>query len=677
MKMEEDMRRKAVDTRRHIKVGNRGMFIRTFLVFIVIFLLALVLVGRLVYLNYTKGSTYEKKVLNQKSYSTNEIAYRRGDITDRNGNKLATSKRVYDLVIDPGLILQEKEYITETAKALDKVFGISQSDLEKIIKEQSDTHYYVMKDFKGLKKTKVKAFNKLKADNKNIKGVTFDERYERYYPYSTVASKVLGFCTTDNTGVWGIESQYNASLNGISGKKYGYFNTDLDLVETVNEPVNGNNIESTIDVNVQGILERHMQEFQKNTGSKNMGCIIMNPQNGEVYAMSSYPEYNLNNPRDLSVLYSQEKIDKMSDKKKSEALNQLWRNYCISDAFEPGSTFKPMTVAACLDEGVTNPTRTYECNGYQVVNGVRIKCVAYSRGGHGHIDICHSLMESCNDVLMQLGADLGKTKFLQYVNEFGFGKKTGIDLPGEASGGVFTKDTMHAVELATSSFGQGQTVTMIQMAAAFSATINGGNYYEPHVVKEVKSESGATVSSNDNALVRRVITENTSKKIRKYLYKTVEEGTALPAQVAGYEIGGKTGTAEKHPTGRGNYLVSFIGFASQENPEVMIYVTIDEPKVEDQAHSSYATQFSSEVLKEVLPILGMYQDSDTKKADKTKATDIQLPSTQEVPEGGYSDSEYGVATSNDESDDSASPEPSNTAEASETPKASSDTDSAE
>ena len=655
------MGRRAIDTRKKIKIGTRTMFLRIFCVFAVIICAAMFLVGRIFYLNKTKGKTYERKVLSQKSYSTNEIAYRRGDITDRNGNKLATSKKVYDLVLDPQLILEDDKYVDATAKALEKVFEISNSAFNKILKEKSDVRYYVMKDYKGLKKEKVKAFKTLAKKDKNIKGVTFDERYKRYYPYSTVGSKVVGFCSTDNTGVWGIESKYNSSLNGVSGRRYGYFNTDLDLVETVNEPTNGNNITSTIDVNVQGILERHMNTFQKNTGSKNMGCIIMNPQNGEIYAMSSYPEYNLNNPRDLSAFYSPEKVDKMSDKKKTENLNKIWRNYCISDAYEPGSTFKPMTVAACLDEGVTTGSHAYHCDGYQVINGVRIKCVAYSRGGHGTINICQSLMESCNDVLMQLGADLGKRKFLQYVNEFGFGKKTGIDLPGEATGGVFTNDTMHAVELATSSFGQGQTVTMIQMAAAFSSVINGGNYYEPHVVKEVKSENGAVLESNDNALVRRVITENTSKKLRKYLYKTVEEGTALPAKVAGYQIGGKTGTAEKHPTGRGNYLVSFIGFATKDNPEVMIYVTIDEPHVADQAHSTYATQFSSEVLKEVLPVLGMYQDSSTKKADKTKASDIKLPSTKEAPDGGYSDGTYSVAgdqTDRTDTANTASPVPS-------------------
>ena len=278
----------------------------------------------------------------------------------------------------------------------------------------------------------------------------------------------------------------------------------------------------------------------------------------------------------------------------------------------------------------------------------KIKCTGYAKGGHGTINICQALMESCNDVMMQLGAKLGGTKFVDYNNDFGFGQKTGIDLPGEASGGVFTKDTMHSVELATSSFGQGQTVTMIQLAAAFSAVINGGNYYEPHIVKEINSDTGALVSSKDNSLVRKVITESTSDKIRTYLQKTVEEGTANPAAVPGYKIGGKTGTAEKHPVGRGNYLLSFAGFTPIEHPEVVIYVVVDEPHVKDQAHSIYATEFSSQVMKEILPLLGLYQSDDVKKKDKTKATDIKIPSTKEVPKGGFSDEEYKVAEEEDD-----------------------------
>lgn len=659
------MGRRAVDTRKFNKVGTRKMYGRILIVFIVLVLASVGLVGRILYLNKTKGAEYEKKVLAQKSYRSNEIKYKRGDITDRNGNKLATSKKVYDLVLDPALILTDDQYVEATAETLEKAFGISQEKFRNILKKHSDTQYYPMKKYKGLSKEKVKTFQKLEKDIKEkatkqkteaekkrlVKGVTFETRYKRYYPYSTVASKVIGFCSGSDQGIWGIENQYNNQLSGMNGRRYGYFNSDLELVETVKEPTNGNNVVSTIDANVQGILERQMKEFQEKTGSKNMGCIIMNPQNGEIYAMSSYPEYDLNHPRDLSLLYSQKKIDKMSAKKKSEALNQLWRNYCISDAFEPGSTFKPMTVAACLDEGAASTKKKYFCDGYQKVNGVKIKCVAHTRGGHGSINLEQSLMESCNDVMMQIASKLGKNKFLDYVKDFGFGQRTGIDLPGEASGGIFTKERMHAVELATSSFGQGQTVTMIQLASAFSSVINGGNYYQPHVVKEITNESGATVSANDNTLVRKVTTENTSEKIRKYLYKTVEEGTANPASVAGYEIGGKTGTAEKQPRNEGRYLVSFSGFTPVDKPEVMIYVVIDEPNVEDQAHSTYATEFSSQVMKEVLPLLGIYQSSDVKKKDKTKATDIKIPSTSEMPEGGISDSDYTVVTDNTKKSD--------------------------
>lgn len=646
------MGRKAVDTRKFNKVGTRKLFGRILIVFMLVTVVSAGLLGRIAYLGKAKGAEAEKKVLAQQSYRSNEIKYKRGDITDRNGNKLAVSRKVYDLVLDPVLISTKEDYIKATSGALKKVFNISDKTVRKIIKDQPDSQYYVMQDFKGLEKDKVEEFEKLVENDKkkNIKGVIFEERYKRYYPYSTVASKIIGFCSSEDVGIWGLENQYNRQLSGTNGRRYGYFNSELELVETVKNPVNGNNIVTTIDANVQGILERQMKEFQEKVGSLNMGCIIMNPQNGEIYAMSSYPEYDLNNPRDLSVLYSKEEIEKMSEKKKSKELNKLWRNFCISDAFEPGSTFKPITVAACLDEGVTNPNKLYYCNGYQKVNGIQIKCVSYAAGGHKMINICQSLMESCNDVMMQLGAKLGRTKFVDYVSDFGFGQKTGIDLPGEGVGGVFSKDRMHSVELATSSFGQGQTVTMIQLAAAFSAVINGGNYYEPHVVKEITNTSGALISSKENALVRKVITEGTSEKLRDYLYETVEKGTAGPAKVPGYEIGGKTGTAEKHPVGRGNYLVSFAGFTPVDKPEVMIYVIIDEPNVKDQAHSIYATQFSSQVMKEVLPLLGVYQSEDIKKKDKTKASDIKIPSTREVPKGGFSDEEYEVAESDSEDD---------------------------
>lgn len=639
--------RKAAMSRKHNKIGTRMMYFRLLIVFGAIVLFCILLVARIVLLDQSKGETYERQVLQQQSYMNNPIPAKRGDILDCNGNKIATSSKVYNLILDPQTLLSDNTFLEPTAEALQKVVGMKQKKLEKILDKYPNSRYYVVKEYKGLSADIKKTYEDLAQENRKIQGVWFEEEYVRKYPYSTVASGVLGFCSSDNNGIWGIENQYNSMLNGTPGKSCGYYDSDLNLIKTVKEAKNGNNVISTIDINVQGVLEQHMQQFQQETGSENMGVIIMNPNNGEIYAMASSPGFDLNNPSDLSGLYSEEELKKLTDEEKSEILNEIWRNYCISDSFEPGSTFKPITIAACLDEGVTSPGKSYVCDGAQKVGDATIKCVAYSKGGHGTVNICQALMESCNDALMQLGADLGGKKFLQYVNAFGFGGKTGIDLPGEAYGSVFTQETLHSTELATSSFGQGQTVTMIQMASAFSAAINGGNYYAPHVVKEIQSESGATVENMEDTLVRKVITEKTSERLRKYLYKTVEEGTAAPAQVKGYEIGGKTGTAEKigedHKRDHKNYLVSFVGFTPVDDPEVVIYTVIDQPHVEDQAHSTYATQFSSEVLEDVLPLLGIYKNSGKSK------TDITLPSTkkgnliQEVPEGGYSSQEYGTA----------------------------------
>ncbi len=664
------MDRKAVDTRGHVRLAKKFMYLRLVFVFLLIFLSCAGLVARVVSLNKNKGDTYEKKVLAQQSYVSNAIANRRGDIVDRNGNRLATSVRVYNLVLDPKLIQSDEKYIEPTFKALNKSFGISEKDFKEILENNPSSQYYVVQEYKRLSRKTVKAFEeykkvktaekgasakekeKLKAENeekRNIKGIWFEEEYVRKYPYSTVASNVIGFCNSDNTGLWGIENYYNSSLTGSDGHRYGYYDSDLNLVENVIEPVNGNTIVSTIDINVQGVVEQHMKKFQESIGSKKMGCIIMNPKNGDIYAMASYPQFDLNNPSDLTKFYTKKQIAKMSDAKKKDVLNGIWRNYCISDSYEPGSTFKPITVAAALDEGVTKDGIKYKCDGGQQVRERYIKCVAHARGGHGSTDICQALKWSCNDVLMRLGKDLGKTKFLEYVNSFGLGKKTGIDLPGEGTGIIFNEDTLGDVQLATSSFGQSQTVTMVQMAAAFSAVINGGNYYKPHVVKEVDTASGAEVSSNDSLLVKRVISEDTSAYLRDYLYKTVadEDGTASPARVKGYEIGGKTGTAEKQPRGQGNYLVSFIGFSNKKDPDAVIYVVIDEPNVEDQAHSTYATEFASDVMKDVFPMLGLYPDSKVAKSKKNKnsAAKIKLPSTKdgnliEAPKGGFANGDY-------------------------------------
>lgn len=649
------MSRKAVDTRHMVKRGTRTMRIRLLIVFGAIFLMCVGLTVRIVLLNQEKGDSYQKKALAQQSYVSNVIQYRRGDIVDAHNNKLATSKKVFNLILDPHAVLEDKKYLEPTKNALADVFGVTGDTLQDILSDNPKSRYYQMKDYKALDKDFVEKMEALQEKDANIKGVWFEEEYKREYPYSTVACDVIGFCSDTNTGAWGIENQYNDQLNGTYGRRYGYYDSGLNLVQTVKAATNGYTVKSTIDVNVQGIMEQHIEKFMHDIGAKNVGCILMNPKTGGIIAMGSDPVYDLNNPRDLSGVYSQEEIDAMSEEDQLEALNELWRNYCISDSYEPGSTYKPITVAACLDEGTTSKNRSYVCDGGQQVADFYIKCVAHKAGGHGTINLGQSLMVSCNDALMQLGASLGKTKFLDYVNRFGFGRKTGIDLPGEATGTIFSKDTMHATELATSSFGQSQTVTMVQMAAAFSAVVNGGNYYQPHVVDEIYSDSGALIQSNDNLLESRVITEETSKMIRGFLLDTVEEGTAGPAKVKGYKVGGKTGTAEKAPRGHDNYLVSFAGCVPAKNPELVIYVVIDEPNVADQAHSLYATEFASDLLEDVLPLLEIYPSSrkatDTTKGKEGKKNQkkLRLPSTVkgnsilEAPAGGYADGNYAVA----------------------------------
>lgn len=641
--------------KRNISRIKRQSRWRLYAAMFIVFVLIICAAGRIIYLNVNKGTEYKKEVLAQQSYVNKVIPYKRGDIVDKNGNTLAKSTKVYDLIIEPKRILdadkdkKSDDYKKATAAALEKIFGIKESTFYKILSKKPDSMYYPMKKYTQLSRKIVEQFKELSKDNSKIIGVWFEEKYLRTYPYSQVASTVLGFCSSDGQGLGGIESWYNSSLNGVNGKSFGYYDSNLNLVEEVKEAQNGNTVVSTIDINVQGVLEKKMKKFQEETGSENMGVILMNPQNGEIYAMADYPSYDLNNPRDLSKIYSKKELTKLSSKEKGDLLQSLWRNFCISDAYEPGSTFKPITVAASFDEGASYDGKHYFCDGGQQIGTTYIKCVAHTIGGHKNTDPCKALMKSCNDVMMQMAADLGVNKFTKYVRSFGFGAKTGIDLPGEAVGGIFSKEDMHQVELATSSFGQGQTVTMIQLISAFCATINGGNYYQPHIVKEIDSQNGAVVSSNNNVLVKRVISEDTSKFIRKYLEKTVEddEGTASPARVKGYVIGGKTGTAEKHPITKKKYLVSFAGFTPVDKPELAIYVVIDEPHVKDQAHSTYATEFASEVLKDVLPMLGIYKESG--KSSDAKA--VTIPSTKkgnsilEVPAGGYTISDYGVAKS--------------------------------
>lgn len=598
---------------------NSRMQARLLLVFCVVTLALIGLMVRMVYIVQVDGDRYAKKVLSRQSYVSSVLPYKRGDILDRNGTVLATSELQYRLILDPKLLLENTERIEPTKKALQSSFGIEPAVIQEILDKNPAKQYVIVQ--KELKYDVVQSFKALvdeekdkekKDKEKKVIGVWFEEQYVRTYPYKTLACDVLGFTSADNNGFWGIEEYYSSELNGINGREYGYYDSQLDLERIVKKPVNGNSVISSIDANVQRIIQKKIVEFNQETGSKGLGVgvLVMDPNNGEILAMASNQEYDLNQPQNLEGIYTKKEIKAMSEEEKTEALNALWKNDAISSGFEPGSTFKPITISAALEEGVIKTNSTYYCDGKEEFVGAKpIHCS--KRTGHGELTLTQSLMFSCNDALMQIAAKEGRDIFYRYENDFNLGKKTGIDLPGEATGQIFAKDKLNPVELATSSFGQAFNVTMVQMASAFSSLVNGGSYYQPHVIKEIINDSGATVKKNDGVVVRQTVSEKTSNFIQQALYKTVEEGTAHGAKVEGYAIGGKTGTAEKYPRGKGTYLVSFIGCVPAINPDVVIYVIIDEPQnVVKQADSSIATVFAGKILKEILPALNIYPEGE-------------------------------------------------------------------
>ena len=592
---------------------SRKMCITVFLVFCVCLFTFGVLLFKIYRINSKDGDRYRKEALSQQSYTNTVLNYQRGDVKDRNNTTLAVSVRKYDLVLEPRTLGKDEKKKQATVDAIAKTFGVASSVVEEVIQKKPNSMYEHIDGLKELPAKKVDKFKK-QIKKERLEGVWFEEVYKRNYPLKTVGASIIGFMNSNNQGTYGVEEQYNSVLNGTTGREYGYFDSNMNLQRTIKEAKDGNSVVLTIDANVQKIIEDEIADFQKNgTGAKTIAMMVMNPKNGEILAMASNSTFDLNDPQNLASMYSEQKIAAMTDKEKNENLLSMWSNFCVGSAYEPGSTFKPFTIAAALDENIISGKSTFQCNGVKKVADREIHCS--NRNGHGMLDLRHALMESCNAALMDIGLGLGRNKFSKYNKLYGFGQRTGVDLPGETSGLIHTKEELNPVELATSSFGQTQTVTMVQMLSGFSSLINGGNYYQPHLVKEVQNSNRDVVKTIDPVVVKRTTSEDTSSKLRSYLKSTVEAGTAAPAQVKGYSIGGKTGTAEKRPVSAKKYLVSFIGCEPAEDPEVAYYVIIDEPHVKDQAHSTYATEFSSKVMKRVLPFLGQYASSSQTKQD--------------------------------------------------------------
>lgn len=590
------------------------------LLFVAIILAFVFLIGRITYINAANGEDYTRIVLDQQQYDSRTIPFKRGDIVDRNGTKMATSERVYNVILDVKVMTSDEDSIEPTIQVLKDCFEIDEEEVRDLIEESPSSRYNILK--KGVDYETYKKFEAIDEDDEkypDVAGIWLEEDYVRTYPYNTLASDVIGFTVDGNVGSNGIEASYNNTLNGTDGREYGYLDETSTVERTVKEAVNGDTVVSTIDLQVQSIVEKHILEFNEQhkneasagEGSKNTAVIVMNPQNGEILAEASYPNYDLNQPRDLTKYYTQETIDAMSDEEQLETLNSLWNNFCVSDTYEPGSTFKPFTIAAGLETGILTGDETYYCGGVLHVGDHDIHCS--NRDGHGTQTLKQALENSCNVALMEIGEALGAEEFCRYQELFGFGEYTGIDLPGEGetSGLLYTPENMDAASLATNAFGQNFNVTMTQLVASFCSLINGGNYYEPHVVKQIQDENGNVTENIDPVLVKKTISEETSEVIKDYMLGVVQEGTGSSAAVEGYDIGGKTGTAEKLPRGNGKYLVSFIGYAPQENPEVVVYVVVDEPNVAAQASSSYATELASGIMSEIFPYLGITKSSET------------------------------------------------------------------
>lgn len=595
----------------------RRMHNKLYIVFGVLCILFVALIFRLMYIEYTSGEKYEKIVLSQQEYDSTIIPYKRGDIVDSKGTVLATSVDVYNVILDSKVLHANEEKISSTIAYLTQCFPeITADQVNQEITDNPDREYTVLaKHVSYEEKAAFEALMNGEDTKDQIAGIWFEKEYTRTYPYNSLASAMIGFANA-TTGVIGLENQYNDTLNGTNGRSYGYLNADSNLEQTVIEPENGYSLVATIDTNIQSIVESAIlqanEEMKQDTegqatGSNNTAVLVMDPQNGDVLAMASYPNFDLNNPKDLSAYFTEEELAGMSDEDKMNQLNKLWQNYTISNTFEPGSTFKPFTEAMGLDSGSLRGDETYICDGSEWVSGHEIHCV--NRSGHGTEDLRGALRDSCNDALMQMVRAIGPANFAKYSREYGFGQKTGIDLPGEASTAslIFSEEQLARTEsnLAVSSFGQGFNVTMIQLASSFCSLINGGNIYQPHVVKKIVDGSGNTVQEISPVVTKETVSQEVSDTLRDYMYTVVSEGTGAKAAVEGYAIGGKTGTAEKVPRGSGNYVVSFIGFAPVDDPQVVVYVVVDEPHVADQSHCSQSSYIAKNIFSQILPYMNI------------------------------------------------------------------------
>ncbi|MDO5293370.1 MAG: penicillin-binding transpeptidase domain-containing protein [bacterium] len=566
------------------------------------------LLGRLSYLMIFKSEYYGEKATKLHERER-PIKAERGVIYDCNGVELASNKPVCTISVIHSQITNSDKVI----QVLSKELGLSEEKVRKRVEKNSSIERI---------KTNVDKTIADKIREYDLDGVMVDEDYKRYYPFESLASKVLGFTGSDNQGIVGLEVAYDKYLQGTDGNILTLTTArgvEIDgAAEDRVEPIAGKDLVTSLDVNIQKYAEQVASKVYEQKKAKSVKIIVMNPQNGELMAMVNYPEFNLNDPYTLN--YNAD--ESLTEKQKTDLLNEMWRNACISDTYEPGSAFKIVTATAALEENVVKLTDNFYCPGYKKVEDRMIRC--HKKGGHGSQTFVDGIKNSCNPVFMTLGERLGIDNMYKYFNQLGLFNKSGVDLPGEANSIMHKKENVKAVELATMSFGQGFQITPLQLLTSVSAVINGGTKITPHVGVAVKSKDGTTSEQLQYKTTENVISKETSQTMKELLEAVVATGTGKRAYLPGFRIGGKTATSEKLPRGNGKYIASFVGFAPANNPKVLAIALIDEPQGLYYG-GTIAAPVVAEVFDNVLPYLGIEPDYTEEEKQENNIGTITVP----------------------------------------------------
>ena len=536
---------------------------KIWVVFLACILMMIGLIGRLVYLMGIRSDHYYQKATDLHERER-RIKAARGQILDANGKVLADNKTVCTISVIHSQIKDPEKIIEVLSRELDMEPDVIRKRVEKVSSIEKI-------------KTNVEKSTGDVIRNYGLEGVKVDEDYRRYYPYGSLASKVLGFTGADNQGIIGLEVKYEEILQGTSGKILTTTDArgvEIDqLGEKREQPVPGKNLKTSLDVDLQEFAQQAAMKVMEEKQAKRVSILLMNPQNGEIYACVNVPEFDLNDPFTLNT---EENTGTLSEKQKQDLLNQMWRNPCLNDTYEPGSTFKIITMAAGLEEGVVSVNDRFYCPGYKLVDDRRIHCAR--RTGHGSQDFIQGAMNSCNPVFIEVGLRLGVDNYYKYFQQFGLLKKTGVDLPGEAGTIMHKKENMGNVELATVAFGQSFQITPIQLAATVSSLINGGRRITPHFGVSVLEADGSSGIKLEYPAEEGIISEETSKTVRQILEKVVAEGSGRNAKIQGIAVGGKTATSQTLPRSANRYISSFLGFMPAENPQVLGLCIIHDPQ---------------------------------------------------------------------------------------------------